>query len=399
MRRSNSEVVSRLGSRRTSPIFYDSGMHPTATRPQGPATAADVAAYWNTRIHDLEMTTHPVGTREFFDDLDDYRFDKLHYLPRLVDFNGFAGKRLLEIGCGIGTDLVRFAQGRRARHRRRPGGDLDRPGAAELRPARPRGRGRCGWPTAQPCRSTRRPSTSSTAMGCCSTPPTPPAVVAEARRVLRPGGVAIFMVYNRVSWLHAMSKVMRVGLEHGDAPVLQLYSIPEFTALLAPFRDVRDRARAISRRIEAAQGMESARLTTRCSSAPSTRLPKAWVRRYGWHLMAFCRPSLTASGRPSGVARGWRSPAVAGGRLSRRGGASGAPTAATARHRRCRGVATGGLVRSPRQRPRLRPPPARCHRWRGLRSRWPPAPWSSSRTWLAARRSSRSTSRPARCDS
>ena len=32
--------------------------------------------YWNHRIHDLEMTAHPVGTKAFFDDLDDYRFDK-----------------------------------------------------------------------------------------------------------------------------------------------------------------------------------------------------------------------------------------------------------------------------------------------------------------------------------
>src|SRR4029453_3122138 len=56
-----------------------------------------IAQYWNGRIHDLEMKDTPVGTREFFDDLDDYRFDKLHYLPRLVNFNGFGGKELLEV--------------------------------------------------------------------------------------------------------------------------------------------------------------------------------------------------------------------------------------------------------------------------------------------------------------
>ena len=63
---------------------------------------ARVRVYWNERIHDLEMTTHPVGTRAFFDDLDDYRFDKLAYLPKVVDFAGFRGQRLLEVGCGAG---------------------------------------------------------------------------------------------------------------------------------------------------------------------------------------------------------------------------------------------------------------------------------------------------------
>ncbi len=67
--------------------------------------------YWNARIHDLEMTTQPVGTRAFFDELDAYRFDKLAYLPELIDFGGFRGKRLVEVGCGVGTDLARFAAG------------------------------------------------------------------------------------------------------------------------------------------------------------------------------------------------------------------------------------------------------------------------------------------------
>ena len=71
----------------------------------------DIQRYWNERIHDLEMTSHPVGSPEFFADLDAYRFEKLHYLPQVVDFDGFAGKRLLEVGCGIGTDLSRFAKG------------------------------------------------------------------------------------------------------------------------------------------------------------------------------------------------------------------------------------------------------------------------------------------------
>ncbi|MDZ7271248.1 MAG: hypothetical protein ONB17_06505, partial [candidate division KSB1 bacterium] len=71
----------------------------------------EIRQYWNSHIHDLEVVRHEVGTLGFFEDLDEYRFDKLRYLPRLVDFSGFAGKRLLEVGCGAGVDLVRFARG------------------------------------------------------------------------------------------------------------------------------------------------------------------------------------------------------------------------------------------------------------------------------------------------
>src|SRR5438876_805065 len=75
------------------------------------ATIDEVRSYWNQHIHDLEITRHPVGSRGFFDDLDQYHFEKLHHLPRLVSFDGYRGRRVLAVGCGAGVDLARFAKG------------------------------------------------------------------------------------------------------------------------------------------------------------------------------------------------------------------------------------------------------------------------------------------------
>ena len=50
-----------------------------------------------------------------------------------------------------------------------------------------------------------------------------------------PAGLALFQVYNRVSWLHVLSKVMKTPLEHEDAPELKRYSIGEFRGPVAPF--------------------------------------------------------------------------------------------------------------------------------------------------------------------
>ena len=51
------------------------------------------------------------GYPGFFDDLDQYHFEKLHHLLRLVDFDGYRGRTVLEVGCGAAVDLARFAKG------------------------------------------------------------------------------------------------------------------------------------------------------------------------------------------------------------------------------------------------------------------------------------------------
>ena len=48
--------------------------------PQGKPMVDQIRAYWNEHIHDLEIARYPIGTREFFRELTDYRHEKLEYL-------------------------------------------------------------------------------------------------------------------------------------------------------------------------------------------------------------------------------------------------------------------------------------------------------------------------------
>ena len=82
------------------------------------------------------------------------------------------------------------------------------------------------------------------------------ALVRECRRVLRPGGMAVFQVYNRISWLNALSQVTKVDLEHVDAPMLKKYSIGEFRRPAARLLARPHRARALSGEDPAARRTE-----------------------------------------------------------------------------------------------------------------------------------------------
>src|SRR5215813_631616 len=52
------------------------------------------------------------GTREYFDAIEDYRYRVYApWMREVIGFNRYAGKLLLEVGCGTGTDLLQFARG------------------------------------------------------------------------------------------------------------------------------------------------------------------------------------------------------------------------------------------------------------------------------------------------
>jgi SAM-dependent methyltransferase len=250
------------------------------------ATVDEVRSYWERHIHDLEITTHPVGSRGFFEDLDHYHFEKLHHLLRLVDFDGYRGKHVLEVGCGAAVDLARFAKGGAICT------GVDLAGSAiELARANFQQQGlsadfRVANAEALPFADESFDLVY--AHGVVQYTADPPRLVNEVHRVLKPGGEAIFQVYNRVSWLNALSKLMKVGLEHDDAPVLLKFTIGEFRRLLVGFRGVRivpERFPVKSR----LHGGWKGTVYNGLFVGTFNLLPRSLVRRFGWHLLAFCR--------------------------------------------------------------------------------------------------------------
>ena len=240
--------------------------------------------YWNGHIHDLEIATEPIGSLGFFDQLDEYRFDKLRYLPHIVDFDGLRDKQVLEVGCGLGIDLARFAKG---------GAEVTGVDLAEV-----------SISLAKDNFSLRGLNADLKVMngealdfedesfdiiyahGVLQYTAHDDKMITEIKRVLRQQGEAIFMVYNRNSWLNAMSKVMKVGLEHEDAPVLKKYSINEYKQLLTPFEKVTINPERFPVQTKLHHGIKAA-LYNKGFVKGFNLLPRALVRPLGWHLMAF----------------------------------------------------------------------------------------------------------------
>jgi ubiquinone/menaquinone biosynthesis C-methylase UbiE len=244
-----------------------------------------VRTYWDSHIHDLAITRHEVGSSGFFADLDQYHFEKLHHLQRLADFTGPPGRRVLDVGCGTGVDLVHFARGGASAT------GVDASQAAIRLASKNLGHQHLHAhllvADGEDLPFRDRAFDYVFAHGVIQYTADDARLVNECRRVLQPGGRAFFQVYNRISWLNALSKLMKVDLEHVDAPVIRTYTHAGFRRLLAGFSHVQLVTERFPVKSRLHGGWKGA-LFNHAFVGTFNALPRRWVERYGWHLIAIC---------------------------------------------------------------------------------------------------------------
>lgn len=69
-----------------------------------------VRNYWNARPCNIKHSNETVGTKIYFDEVEQKKYFVEPHIPHFAQFDRWKGKRVLEIGCGIGTDSINFAR-------------------------------------------------------------------------------------------------------------------------------------------------------------------------------------------------------------------------------------------------------------------------------------------------
>jgi len=185
-------------------------------RVTGDAYKDEVQLQWNSDPAGAHYVKEAeLHTLEWFLEAQRYRYEQYApWMPETMEFSGQREKSVLEIGGGMGTDLAQFARGGATVT------DLDlSAGHLELAKENFRLRGLNGSFVLHDAESLPFPDDSFDVVysnGVLHHTPNARAVVHEIRRVLKPGGRAIVMMYAENSIHYWRNIFYSVGLRDGD---------------------------------------------------------------------------------------------------------------------------------------------------------------------------------------
>lgn len=193
-----------------------------------------VKEYWNNNVSNWKIADGlTVGDQKFFFEVERYRFEKLNYLNKLIKYDGYKSKEVLDVGCGLATDLSRFAAG----GANATGVDVS-PTAVDLAKRNFQQRELSANLEIMNGEQLTFESESFDYVYCHTVlhfTPNPERMVREIHRVLKPGGQALLMTINRKSWLYFLHRIAGLKIDYLDAPVFHRFDTTEFEEITKCF--------------------------------------------------------------------------------------------------------------------------------------------------------------------
>jgi SAM-dependent methyltransferase len=209
-----------------------------------------VREFWEERPCGSAHGHSTEGTPGYFDEIERRRYELEPFIDRFADFRGARGKTLLEIGVGLGTDFVRFARAGATV----TGVDLTEHSARLVR-RRLELEGLDGDVRVADAENLPFPSATFERVyswGVLHHTPDTERAIAEAIRVLQPGGELCVMLYGRHSWvsfgLWARHALLRGRLSqslsdtlahHMESQGTKAFTVRELRGLFSDLEDLR----------------------------------------------------------------------------------------------------------------------------------------------------------------
>lgn len=70
----------------------------------------EIVEYWDRQPCNINHSKSELGTLQYFEEGAAKRYKAEPHIKEFADFSSYNGKRVLEIGCGIGADAIEFAK-------------------------------------------------------------------------------------------------------------------------------------------------------------------------------------------------------------------------------------------------------------------------------------------------
>lgn len=257
------------------------------------ASIETVAEYWNRRPCNIRHSTAEIGTRAYFDGVEERKYFVEPHIPGFADFPRWQGRRVLEIGCGLGTDATNFA---------RAGADYTGVELSEVSLDLARKRfgvfglnGRFVHANAEQLTSHVPPAAFDLvySFGVIHHSPDPDAILRQARQVIRPDGEFRLMLYARDSWKDAM---IEAGFDQPEAqsgcPIAFTYSQAEVREMLraAGFAAVSITQDHIFPYVIEKYIRYEYELQPWFAAMPQGMF-RALEKRFGWHMLIVAKPA------------------------------------------------------------------------------------------------------------